>query len=394
MNNSFDLIKKGTAGIFPEQDLKDKLALGRPLRIKFGIDPTAPNIHLGHCVALRKLRQFQDMGHRVVLIIGDFTASIGDPTGRDKTRPILSKDDIDNNAKSFINQASKILDISDAKLETHFNSLWFDSSFSLRDFLDNIAKNFTAQQLWHRDSFKKRIKDGVEINLTEFLYPTFQSYDSVAINADVELGGTDQTFNLQRGRDLMSKTSYLGPQVVITMPILVGLDGKEKMSKSKGNHIGVTDDPWDIFGKVMSLSDNIMPHYFELLTDETNSVKAILENPMQAKKALAWSIVELLYNAKEAEKAQKEFERVFSMKAVPTNIEIKHLGRGWNNIVDIVMIAGFAPSKTQARRLIEAGAVKIDGIKQNSKNFSMKFKGPAITCTLQVGKRKFCTLRR
>jgi len=257
-----NLLKRGTAEIFTEDELAQKLAVsaktGRKLRIKLGLDPTSPDIHLGHTVVLRKMRQFQDLGHKAVLIIGDYTARIGDPTGQNATRPILSPEQIEQNAKTYFEQASKILDTSVERLEVRYNSEWLEK-LTLMEMIQIAAKKTVAQML-QRDTFKKRLQADVDVYTHEFLYPLMQGYDSVMIRSDVELGGTDQTFNNLVGRDIQKGYGQQS-QIVITMPILVGLDGKEKMSKSKGNYIGVTDEPNDMFGKVMSISDDMMENY-------------------------------------------------------------------------------------------------------------------------------------
>lgn len=381
---SFDILVKGTAEVSPENELKKKLAKGKPLRVKFGIDPTSPDIHLGHCVALKKLRQFQNLGHKVVLVIGEFTALIGDPSGRDSTRPMLTPADIKSNAEDYIKQASKIISTDNDLLEVVSNRKWHDEYTSVFDVMDMVG-HFTAQQLWHRDSFKKRVEAGIGINMREFLYPVFQAYDSFAVQADIELGGTDQTFNLQRGRDLQIKM-HQEPQVVITMPLLVGLDGKEKMSKSKNNHVGVNDNPVDMFGKLMSLPDNLIDTYMLLLTD---NMRPNISHPMARKEAMADDIVGMLHGTIPAMEAHKEFTRVFSNKKLPSEIEIKSIGAGKHALVDIMIGVGFAPSKTQARKFIEAGAVKINGNKIKDVTLEFECNGDTI---LQVGKRKVCKL--
>jgi tyrosyl-tRNA synthetase len=262
-----ELLKRGTVEIFTEAELAEKLTEAakapRQLRIKLGLDPTSPDIHLGHTVVLRKMRQFQDLGHKAVLIIGDYTARIGDPSGQDTTRPVLSPEQIEQNAKTYFEQAGKILNTSEDKLEIRYNSEWLER-LTLMELIQIAAKKTVAQML-QRDTFKKRLQADVDVYTHEFLYPLMQGYDSVMVESDVELGGTDQTFNNLVGRDIQ-KAYGQKPQIVITMPILVGLDGKEKMSKSKGNYIGVTDEPKDMFGKVMSISDDMMENYFTLLT--------------------------------------------------------------------------------------------------------------------------------
>lgn len=378
----FDLIERGTDGIFPAEELKKKLLSGKTLKIKFGIDPTTPDIHLGHCVALRKLRQFQDLGHKVILIIGEFTAAIGDPSGKDKTRPMLSKHDIQKNTETYLDQASKILDTNPNKLEVVSNRKWFNRKFIVSDFID-IAKDFTVQQLLHRDSFRRRMDVGIEVNLTEFLYPIFQAFDSVMIEADVEIGGTDQIFNLQRGRDLMVK-NHLEPQVVITMPLLVGLDGTEKMSKSKGNHVAITDSPRDMFGKLMSIPDHLTNMYIELLLDDFQET---IEHPMKRKEAMAHCIVEMFHGKESAIVAHDDFIKMFSKKVLPEEVEVKFTKPGL--LVNIIADIGFAPSRTQARKLIEAGAVKMDGEKVENTHIIVNPTGQVI----QVGKKKVCRIK-
>lgn len=385
---SFDEIARGTAGIFPENELKDKLASRHQLQVKLGIDPTAPDIHLGHSIILRKLRQFQDLGHRAVLIIGEFTALVGDPTGRNATRPVLTKQQIQVNAQTFFEQASIILDADPKKLKLVSNSEWFNEDFSIFDFME-LAGEFTAQQLWRRDSFKQRAKAGVDINLQEFLYPLFQAYDSVCVLADVELGGTDQTFNLQRARELQVKSGY-APQVVITMPLLRGTDGQHKMSKSYGNHIGLADDPNNMFGKIMSIPDALMPEWFDMLTSLDQNVLITL-HPKKAKEHLAWEIVKSFHGFDKANAAQKEFNNVFSKRQLPNNIKTKHIGLGPHSLVDIIINVEFAPSKTQARKLISAGAVKLNDRKETNIDFKFMCDAPQI---LKVGKRRICKLEK
>jgi tyrosyl-tRNA synthetase len=382
---TFDLIKQGTAGIFPEDELKKKLASGKQLKIKFGIDPTSPDIHLGHCVALRKLQQFQDLGHEIFLVIGDHTACIGDPTGRDNTRPKLTKEEAKVNAKTYLEQAGKILDTSRNKLHVDYNSTWLDSAWVLNCMLSD----FTVQQLLHRNDFKKRIKDGNPISMMELLYPTFQAYDSIIIKPDVEIGGTDQTFNMQLARDYQVKCKQKQPQTVITMPLLVGLDGKEKMSKSKGNHIGVMDEPNDMFGKLMSIPDHLTTSYLELLTGDT---RPIIKDPLGRKEAMAHDIVCMLYGIELAVSAHNEFIRVVRNKELPSELEIKHIGLKWNKLSDIMVSVGFAPSKTQARKLIESGAVRLNGVKLLDPTVEIQMEKEREEI-LQVGKRRICIIR-
>ena len=287
------LLTRGAAGIYSLDDLKTRLASGARLRVKLGLDPTAPDIHLGHSVVLRKMRQFQDLGHKAVLIVGDYTARIGDPTGRNTTRPVLSEEQIRRNAATYVAQASKILDTHADRLELRFNGEWL-AKLSFADVL-RLTGQMTVQQMLHRDSFRQRMNDAQEIAITEFLYPLMQAYDSVEIKADIELGGTDQTFNNLCGRDLMPAYGLL-PQIVIVMPILVGLDGVEKMSKSKGNYIGVSESADEMFGKLMSIPDTLMPNYFELLTNVPKGQVEILldhsrHSPRDTKDLLARNVV-------------------------------------------------------------------------------------------------------
>lgn len=385
---SLKRILKGTAGIFSKNELQELLESGTQLKVKLGIDPTAPDLHLGHLVVLKKMRQFQDAGHIGFLVVGEFTALIGDPTGKDATRPMLSREEVQKNTDRFFEQAKKILrtDLGATRLTS--NAGWLED-MSMRDFFD-VAGNFTAQQLWHRDSFKKRASAGVEVNLREFLYPILQAVDSEAIGADVEIGGTDQTFNLQRTRDYQIKRGAK-PQVIITMPLLKGLDGSQKMSKSLGNHVGITDEPNDMFGKIMSIPDHLMSSWFELLTDLSKDVLVAISfmHPKEQKERLAWEIVKDLHGKSAANKAKEEFNRVFSKGKLPSDIKTEHLGNGKHSLVNTMIQVGFAPSKTQARKLIEAGAVKLDGIKEQNVNLEIECDKPHI---LQVGKRQFCKL--
>ncbi|MEF3280084.1 MAG: tyrosine--tRNA ligase [Elusimicrobiota bacterium] len=377
-----ELIKRGIVEIVSEEELIEKLKENRPLVVKLGVDPTSPDLHLGHSVVLNKLRQFQDLGHKAVLIIGDFTSQVGDPSGRDSTRPILPYEKIMENAKTYSEQAFKILDRN--KTEIRFNSEWLKNfvSFnqnSLKFF--EVAKNITISRLLEREDFKNRMKNEDPISLLEILYPIFQGYDSVAVKADVELGGQDQIFNLLVGRDLQKMYS-MKPQICITVPLLVGTDGIKKMSKSYKNYIAFNDTPDDIFGKVMSINDELMYKYYELLTDKNmDELKKI--HPMEAKKNLAFLMVERFYNKEEALKAKENFEKVFSKKEIPENIDEFVLSKPMK-ISEILKASGIAKSNNEARRFIENGAVKIDGEKIledkiiNEKNI-----------VIQCGKRHF-----
>jgi len=320
------LLKRGTVEIFTEPELSEKLTeaakTGRQLRIKLGLDPTSADIHLGHTVVLRKMRQFQYLGHKAVLIIGDYTARIGDPSGQDTTRPMLSPEQIEENAKTYFQQAGKILDTSENNLEIRYNSEWL-SDLRLADII-KLTSSMTVARMLERDTFELRYKDGDPIGIHEFLYPLMQGYDSVIVKSDVELGGTDQTFNNLVGRDLQ-RIAGQRPQIVITMPILVGLDGKEKMSKSKGNYIGVTDEPNDMFGKIMSISDEMMENYFTLLTDfETDRIAELVNpektHPKEAKVVLGKTIVAQFYDEATAEAAAAQFHKVFAQGRLPDEI--------------------------------------------------------------------------
>ena len=359
------IIASGVADIVPIEALKAKLTTGRTLTIKLGVDPTAPDLHLGHAVPLRKLRQFQDLGHRVVLIIGDFTALIGDPSGRSTTRPALTPEQIESNATTYIEQAFKVLDPD--KTTMRRNSEWL-GPLGFADIL-RLTSQFTVARILERDDFQKRYREGVGISLHELLYPMAQAYDSVAIEADVELGGTDQLFNLLAGRELMEKMG-LEPQVCLTLPLLEGTDGVQKMSKSYGNYIGLTDVPDDMFGKVMSIPDELMIKYYRLCTavlvEEIDSLEAALgsgqEHPNAAKRRLAREIVSLYHGPDAAILAEEAFDRVFKHREMPEDIAEVRVQR-----IDPVYLpglmkdAGLAPTASEARRLIDGGAVRIDG---------------------------------
>jgi tyrosyl-tRNA synthetase len=390
------LLKRGTVEIFNENELAEKLTNAakdkRQLRVKLGLDPTSPDIHLGHTVVLRKMRQFQDLGHKAVLIIGDYTARIGDPTGQNTTRPMLSPEQIEKNAKTYFEQAGKILDTSPEKLEVRHNSEWLEK-LTLMELIQIAAKK-TVSQMLQRDSFKLRLEKGIDVYTHEFIYPLMQGYDSVVIKSDVELGGTDQTFNNLVGRDIQK--AYNQPQqVVITVPILVGLDGKEKMSKSKGNYIGVTDAPGDMFGKVMSISDDMMENYFTLLTDTpiekikelTNSQKT---HPKQAKVLLAKMIVSQFYGESEADSAAQQFEKVFAQKQLPDEIPEFTLPAVSIMIKQLLLTCKLVETGGEAKRLCSQSAVTIDGQKITDSNATIT---PKDGMTIQVGKRKFAKIK-
>ncbi|MHC4528146.1 MAG: tyrosine--tRNA ligase, partial [Planctomycetota bacterium] len=377
------LLKRGTVEIFSEAELAEKLAgsakRARQLRIKLGLDPTSPDIHLGHTVVLRKMRQFQDLGHKAVLIIGDYTARIGDPSGQDTTRPMLSPEQIEENAQTYFEQAGKILDSSEGNLEVRYNSEWL-SELKLADTIKLTAK--------------LRYKDGAAIGIHEFLYPLMQGYDSVMVASDVELGGTDQTFNNLVGRDLQRAYGQ-SPQVVITMPILVGLDGKEKMSKSKGNYIGVTDEPNDMFGKVMSISDDMMKDYFTLLANTapakvTELLDPKITHPKHAKVVLGKAIVTQFYDETAAETSAAQFEQVFAQGQLPDDIPEIELPRDPISVKQLLVACKLVSTGGEAKRMVAQGAVSIHGEKATDPNAQIAPKDGMI---IQVGKRRFAEVR-
>ena len=391
-------IKKGTLEIISEENLLKKLKEGRPLIVKAGFDPTAPDLHLGHTVLLQKLRTFQQLGHTVYFIIGDFTAMIGDPSGRDKTRPPLTKEQVLENAKTYKKQVFKVLD--PEKTVVVFNSEWL-GDMSAEELIKLTAK-YTVARMLERDDFKKRFKENKPIAIHEFIYPLLQAYDSVAIKADVELGGSDQRFNLLIGRDIQKEYGIENPQVAILLPLLVGTDGSKKMSKSYGNYIGITEPPEDMFGKLMSIPDELMWDYWELLTDlkveEIQKMKDDVEkgilHPMEVKKQLALYIVERFHSKEDAIKAKEHFEKVHSKKELPDEIPepelILDVETNKIPLYELIYKLGFAQSKSEARRLIKGGAVKIDGEKFTDFNFEVSLDEEFI---IQVGKRKFARIK-
>ena len=377
------LLKRGTVEVFTEAELAEKLTNAakdkRQLRIKLGLDPTSPDIHLGHTVVLRKMRQFQDLGHKAVLIIGDYTARIGDPTGQNTTRPMLSPEQIDKNAKTYFEQAGKILDTSSDKLEVRHNSEWLEK-MTLMELIQIAAKKTIAQML-QRDSFKLRLEKGIDVYAHEFIYPLMQGYDSVVLEADVELGGTDQIFNLLVGRQFQRDFNQ-PQQVVITLPLLEGTDGVAKMSKSFGNYIGINEPAKEIFGKLMSISDEIMLKYYELLTDEDlNSVRQM--HPKEAKVNLAKIIITQYHGALAAEKEAQEFSRVFSQKKIPQDIPIFKTD-GKKTILTILTESNLVASGNEARRLIMAGSVTCGTITIKKADFI-----PQESEIIKVGSRRF-----
>ncbi|MGD2119452.1 MAG: tyrosine--tRNA ligase [Chromatiales bacterium] len=384
------IISRGVDEILVEAELTKKLEQGRPLRVKAGFDPTAPDLHLGHTVLVNKLRQFQELGHEVLFLIGDFTAMIGDPTGKSATRPPLTRDEVIENAKTYEHQVFKILDAE--KTTVLFNSQWMGEMNASG--MIQLAAQHTVARMLERDDFSKRYKGGQSISVHEFLYPLVQGYDSVAMKADIELGGTDQKFNLLVGRQLQENYGQ-EPQVAITMPILEGLDGVQKMSKSLGNYIGITDAPNDMFGKIMSVSDELMWRYFELLSfrslGEIAAFKQRVEqggNPRDVKFELAAELVSRFHSPSEADKAREDFINRFRKGAMPDEIdevELQCAGAAIS-IANLLKDAGLVSSTSEGFRMIKQGAVKVDGEKVEDKNLQL----PAgFAGVVQVGKRRF-----
>ncbi len=383
--------------VHTREELLAKLKLGRPLRIKYGADPSAPDLHLGHSVPMMRLRRFQELGHQVIFIIGDFTGRIGDPSGRSRTRPMLSQEQIKRNAETFAAQAGKILDIS--ACEIRYNSEWLDGLGS--DGLIKLASRYTVARMLERDDFSRRMAAETPISIVEFLYPLVQAYDSVAVAADVEVGGTDQLFNFLVARDIM-RSYDMEPQVAATWTLLVGTDGTEKMSKSLGNYVGIAEAPAEMFGKLMSISDDILPHYYALLTDVgfdgaeriDRQIQSRELHPMEAKKRLARIIVERYHGAEAAAQAQAEFEAVFSRGELPSEMPEHRVaacdledGRAW--IVRLVTDCGAASSNSEARRLIRGGGVRLNDERIDDETANVEVSTGDI---LQVGKRYFAKI--
>ena len=397
IDEQLSYLKKGVVDLIREDDLRAKLGraekTGKPLRVKLGVDPTSPDIHIGHTVVIRKLKAFQDLGHAIIYLIGDFTAMIGDPSGRNVTRPPLSREEIEANAKTYREQVFKLLDPD--KTEVRYNSEWM-GKFDAADFIKLAAKT-TVKQILERDDFEKRMNAHQPISLHELLYPLVQGYDSVALKADVELGGTDQKFNLLSGRNLQREYGQ-EPQVVITTPLLEGLDGVQKMSKSYGNYIGIDEPASEMFGKVMSISDDLMWRWYELLTDLTPSEISNLrsqidagENPRNIKVALAKSIIKDFHSQTDADTAEDEFNRRFVQKEIPEDIEEKTVAPGVHNLAQLLADTGLTASKGEARRLIEQGGVKINSEKATAANVDIDITIDGVL--LQVGKRKFLRVK-
>ena len=398
VEEQIELIQRGAVDVISREDLEKKikhsLDTGRPLRIKAGFDPTAPDLHLGHTVLIQKLKHFQDLGHQVLFLIGDFTGMIGDPTGKSETRKPLTQEDVARNAETYKTQIFKILD--PAKTEVVFNSAWL-STLSSYDFI-RLASQLTVARMLERDDFRKRFDNQQPISIHEFLYPLIQGYDSVALKADVEIGGTDQLFNLLMGRELQ-RTAGQMPQVVMTMPLLEGLDGVNKMSKSLGNYIGITDSADDIYGKILSISDTLMFRYYELLSDlplpEIQALRTDMGrgdiHPKEVKKRLAVEMTARYHGQSEAVRAEANFERVFQKHGLPDDLAEMTLPAGepvW--IPKLLVEAGLVTGTGEARRMIKQQAVTIDSQKIVSDEQNIPGTGEVL---IKVGKRRFCRVR-
>lgn len=396
VERQLSILRRGVVEIIPEDGLRSKLTesvtSGRPLRVKLGLDPSAPDVHLGHTVVLQKLRQFQELGHIVQLVIGDFTGRIGDPTGKSETRRQLSEEEVKANAETYVRQFGKVLDMS--RVELSYNSTWL-APLTFAEVIQLAAKTTVARML-ERDDFQKRYAAGQPISLHEFFYPLMQGYDSVALTSDIELGGTDQTFNLLMGRELM-RDYGLPQQVVMTMPLLEGLDGARKMSKSLGNYIGIDEPPEEMYGKVMSLPDALMIRYYTLVTDlseaEVQAIEADLASgalhPRDAKMRLARRIVTMYHGAPSAERAERHFRTVFQEGKLPEDIEVRSIpaalaAGGTIGVLTLLSALGLVPSNSEARRMVEQGAVRIDEVRIDDPKARVELRPGMV---VRVGKR-------
>jgi tyrosyl-tRNA synthetase len=387
------LLERGVSDVIVRKELEKKLKSGKKLRVKLGIDPTGADLHIGHAVVFKKLRHFQEAGHQVIFLIGDYTARIGDPTGKSETRVMLTEDQIKENMKQYIDQVALILDMK--KTEVRYNSEWY-KKMTMAEILE-LTSHKTVMQLLQREDFKNRMKNNQDISITETLYPMMQGYDSVMLESDIEIGGTDQLFNMLVGRDLQKKMDCKIIQNVLTVPILEGLDGVEKMSKSLNNYIGLTESPREIYGKTMSIPDDLIIRYFELGTNVPlekieKFAKELKEgtNPRDLKMKLAHEIITLYHSKKDADKAEQEFVNMFQKKDLPDEIEEKKLKEANWNIVDLVTELKMVASKSEGRRMVEQGAVKVDQEKIDSIETEIDISSEKL---IQVGKRKFLKVK-
>lgn len=389
-----EILTRGVSEVIDREHLKKRLLSGEKLRVKYGADPTRPDLHLGHSVGMRKLKAFQELGHHIIFIIGDYTARIGDPSGASKTRPVLSEKEIEKNSKTYLDQAEKILDTS--KIEIRKNSEWF-SKMNPADFI-KLASKFTVARTLERDDFEKRLKNGIDIGNHELLYPMMQAYDSVILDIDLEVEGSDQKFNVHAGRELQRKLGK-PEQDILLVPILIGLDGKEKMSKSLDNYIGITEEPNQMFGKVMSIPDSSIVNYFELCTNQPMAnIKQIEKdmksgelNPRDAKLMLAKEIVKIYHGEKEAEKAEKYFINTFSKKETPKEIPVFDIKGKEIKLTELLVISGNAKSLGEARRKIEQGGVEIGGKKVT--NAKVILNKSSDGSSLKIGKHSFLKIK-
>lgn len=393
-----EIILRGTVDIVTKEELIKKLERSikehKPLRVKLGLDPTAPDIHIGNAIPIHKLRTFQSLGHTAILIIGDYTATVGDPSGVNKTRPMVTHEKVLENAKTYLTQAGKILDLN--KTEIIYNSQWF-GKMTFHDVI-KLTSKMTVARMMERDDFTKRYNAGIPISVHEFIYPLMQGYDSIMVKSDVELGGTDQLFSLLAGRDLQ-RDAGMEPQIALTTPLLEGIDGNKKMSKSLGNYIGITESPHEMFGKVMSIPDNLMHKYFELATDlSSNEIEQLLDtrhtHPRTAKAALAKAVVRRYHNDKDADAAAVEFDHIFREHALPDNIpdiqiSCNELTDGTLWIARLIVLCGFATTNSEARRLITQGGVSINNEPIHDPTLNVAIKSDTI---LKVGKRRFARI--
>lgn len=400
VDEQLKVITSGTMQIVPMDELRKKLEKGTPLNIKLGVDPTSPDLHLGHAVPLRKMRQFQDLGHKVTLIIGNGTALIGDPSGRDSTRPPLTEEQVEANAQTYVAQAMKVLDPD--RTEIVHNGDWL-KPLNLAKMLE-LMSQFNVARILEREDFHNRYTNGLPIALHEFIYPVLQAYDSVVVKADVEMGGNDQIFNLLAGRDLM-RAMGMEPQVALTMPLLVGTDGTKKMSKSYGNYVGLTDEPADMFGKVMSITDELVPMYYRLCStcpiDEVEAIDRAFEDgtadPYALKRALARNICDLYHGEGSGASAEQAFDSLFKKHEIPDDVpevavDLTPGEDGTVYLAKVLAEAGLTKSAGEARRMIDQGSVKVDGAKVEPKSYNVAAGTLAAGMVLQVGKRKFARL--